>query len=204
MSTGSRSGPWRRRIQAPTATRARTRETSEDGCALPSALRGRDRVQHECGRPARRRGTAIPRAARADDPPRTAAPPVRPPAGRPGRECIRAQACAARSSAMTARGERPASNSARLARVAGDGLHVVEQRLRRVHLRHLALQPQQLLRRERGGERGEQVAPVGGRAAARARAPPPGSPAGCASGSDRAATPAAGRCPPGTRGSASR
>ncbi len=34
------------------------------------------------------------------------------------------------------------------ARVRGDGLHVVEQRVRGVHLRHLALQAQQLLRRQ--------------------------------------------------------
>ena len=47
-----------------------------------------------------------------------------------------------------------------LPRVARHRLHVVEQRLGRVHLRHLALQSQQLLRRERGRELGEQVAAV--------------------------------------------
>ena len=47
-----------------------------------------------------------------------------------------------------------------LPRVAGHGLHVVEQRVGRVHLRHGALQAQQLLRRDRRREFGEQVAPI--------------------------------------------
>jgi hypothetical protein len=46
------------------------------------------------------------------------------------------------------------------ARLRSDRLDVIEERVRRVHLRHLALQAQQLLRRKGGDEGGEQVAAI--------------------------------------------
>ncbi len=113
-----------------------------------------------------------------------------------------AQLWLARSSPIAARGERPAWNAAALARVGDQGLHVVEQRSGDVDAAGGGLQLLQVRSRENRDREWRAACAGPGRAAGRARAGNRDSRARCASGSGRAATPAAERCRPVRSGSA--
>ena len=194
------SGPWRRRIHA--CARASRAERRRRERARHRAVRAPGRLRARAGRPApapRKRDSS--RGARRW--PATAASTACTSSGStPAWPCISAHACAARSSAMTGARRQAGLEVRGLARVARDRLHVVEQRLRGVHARHLRLAACSSC--------------CGGRApgssvASRSRRSRPSSSCALerrlriaeldrASGSGRAATRAAGRCRPGTCG----